>query len=63
MLFLLLTVGYFGVFAFLTDLVFRHTLSMATDLLAVACLFLALFASVALGDWTAKKIRRLRSKK
>lgn len=52
------TVVYFVVFWFLIDLVFRNTLSVFTDLLAVTCLILALIISIGMADYTVKKLSR-----
>ena len=53
---LFLTVVYFVIFLFLIDLVFRNTLSVFTDLLAVGCWIIAFIVSVILADHTVKKI-------
>jgi hypothetical protein len=50
------TIVYFAVLAFLIQLMFRDTLSIFTDILAVVCLIIALIASVGLADYTVKKI-------
>ena len=47
---------YFLIFLFLIDLVFRNTLSVYTDILAVVCWIIALIISVGLADFTVKKI-------
>lgn len=51
------TVVYFAIFVVFIDLVFRNTLSMFTDLLAVACWIIAFIVSVGLADYTVKKIK------
>lgn len=48
---------YFLIFLFLIDLVFRDTLSVYTDILAVVCWIIALIISVGLADFTVKKIK------
>lgn len=48
---------YFLIFLFLIDLVFRNTLSVYTDILAVVCWIIALIISVGLTDFTVKKIK------
>ncbi len=48
---------YFLIFLFLIDLVFRNTLSVYTDILAVVCWIIALIISVGLADFTVKKIK------
>ncbi len=53
----ILAVIYFLAFAFCIDLVFRHTLSAITDILAIVCWFIAAIASVALAIHTEKRIR------
>lgn len=52
-----LTIVYFLIFAFIIDLIFRHTLSIYSDLLAIVCWVIALIASVALADFTVKKMK------
>lgn len=54
---LFLTVVYFIIFLYLIDLVFRNTLSVFTDLLAIGCWIVALIASVGLADYTVKKVK------
>ena len=49
---------YFLLFLFLIDLVFRNTLSILTDILAVICWVIAFIASVELADYTVKKLSR-----
>ncbi len=48
---------YFLIFLFLIDLVFRNTLSVYTDILAVVCWIIALIISVGLANFTVKKIK------
>ena len=57
------TIVYFLIFLFLIDLIFRNTLSIFTDLLAVGCWIIALIISVILADYTVKKIEDKYSKK
>ena len=52
------TVVYFLVSLFLIDLIFRNTLSVLTDIMAVICWIIAFFASVGLAEYTVKKIRK-----
>ena len=52
------TAVYFLIFCYFIDLVFRNTLSGFTDLLAVVCWVIALIISVALADYTVKKISK-----
>ena len=54
---------YFVVFAFFIDLVFRHTLSVQTNILAVICWGIALIVSVGLAQYTVKKIKEKYEKK
>lgn len=51
------TAVYFLIFCFLIDLVFRNTLSVFTDLLALVCWIIAFIVSVGLADYTVKKIK------
>lgn len=51
------TVVYFLVSLFLINLIFRNTLSVLTDIMAVICWIIAFFASVGLAEYTVKKIR------
>ena len=51
------TIVYFLVFLFFIDLVFRNTLSGFTDIMAVICWVIAFIVSVALADYTVKKIK------
>ena len=53
----LFSIIYFLIFLFLIDLVFRDTLSVYTDILAVVCWIIALIISVGLADFTVKKIK------
>ena len=56
-LILFFTAVYFLIFCFLIDLVFRNTLSVLTDLLALVCWIIAFIVSVGLADYTVKKIK------
>ena len=56
-LMLFFTAVYFLIFCFLFDLVFRNTLSVLTDLLALVCWITAFIVSVGLADYTVKKIK------
>ena len=58
----LFSIIYFLIFLFLIDLVFRNTLSVYTDILAVVCWIIALIISVGLADFTVKKIKENYSK-
>lgn len=51
------TVVYFLVFLVVVDLIFRHTLSVTANLLALACLVIALIVSVGLTEYTIRKIK------
>lgn len=51
------TAVYFLVSLFLINLIFRNTLSVLTDIMAVICWIIAFFASVGLAEYTVKKIR------
>ena len=51
------TAVYFLVSLFLIHLIFRNTLSVLTDIMAVICWIIAFFASVGLAEYTVKKIR------
>jgi len=53
----LFTAVYFVVFLVLIDLFFRNTLSVFTDLLAVACWLIALVVSIGMADYTVKKLK------
>lgn len=57
------TAVYFGAFLYVIDLIFRHTVSPVTDILAVICWAAAFIASVILADYTIKKIEEKYSKK
>ena len=57
MLTIFFTAVYFYVFAKLIDLVFRHTLSPITDILAIVCWVIALIVSVGFAQYTVKKIK------
>lgn len=48
---------YFLIFCFFIDLIFRNTLSIFSDLLAVVCWVIAFIISVALAEYTVKKIK------
>ena len=52
------TVVYFLVSLFLINLIFRNTLSVLTDIMAVICWIIAFFASVGLAEYTVKTIRQ-----
>ena len=54
----LFSIIYFLIFLFLIDLVFRNTLGVYTDILAVVCWIIALIISVGLADFTVKKIKK-----
>lgn len=56
-LMLFFTAVYFLIFCLLIDLVFRNTLSVLTDLLALVCWIIAFIVSVGLADYTVKKIK------
>ena len=56
-LMLFFTAVYFLIFCFLIDLVFRNTLSVLTDLLALVCWIIAFIVSVGLAGYTVKKIK------
>lgn len=47
---------YFLIFCFFIDLIFRNTLSIFSDLLAIVCWVIAFIISVALAEYTVKKI-------
>ena len=51
------TVVYFFVFMVIIDLIFRNTLSVTANLLAVVCLIIALIVSVGLTEYTIRKIK------
>ena len=57
MLIIFFTAVYFYVFVKLIDLLFRHTISPVTDILAVVCWGIALVVSVGLAEYTVKKIK------
>lgn len=48
---------YFLIFCFFIDLIFRNTLSIFSDLLAIVCWVIAFIISVALAEYTVKKIK------
>lgn len=52
-----LTAIYFLIFCFLIDLIFRNTLNIFSDLLAIVCWVIAFIVSVALAEYTVKKIK------
>lgn len=54
---------YFFIFCFLIDLIFRNTLSVITDILAVICWIIALIISVGIADYTVEKIKENYGKK
>ena len=56
-LMVIFTVVYFLIFCGLIDLIFRHTLSISSNILAIVCWVIAFIISVALADYTAKKIK------
>ena len=49
-------VVYFCIFLFFIDLIFRNTLSVFTDILAVICWIIALIVSIGMADYTVKKV-------
>ena len=51
------TAVYFLIFCLLIDLIFRNTLSVLTDLLALVCWIIAFIVSVGLAGYTVKKIK------
>ncbi len=51
------TIIYFVIFCFLIDLIFKNTLSVVTDILAIICWLMALIISVGLAGYTVKKIK------
>ena len=53
------TIVYFLIFCYFIDLVFRNTLSIYSNLLAIACWVIAFIISVALADYTVKKNKRI----
>ena len=57
MLIAFFTAVYFLASLFLIDLIFRNTLSVLTDIMAVICWIIAFVASVGLAEYTVKKIR------
>lgn len=52
------TIVYFLVFLYLIDLIFRNTLSIITDILAIVCWVISFFVSVGLAEYTVKKIKK-----
>lgn len=57
------TAAYFLIFFGLIDLVFRHTINVLTDILAVICWVIAFIVSFGLADYTVKRIEGKRRKK
>lgn len=57
------TIVYFLIFCFLIDMIFRNTLSVITDILAVICWIIALIISVGIADYTVEKIKENYGKK
>jgi hypothetical protein len=57
MLMIFFSVVYYVVLLFLIDLVFRNTLSLYTDLLALICMIIAFIVSVGMAEYTVKKIK------
>lgn len=57
------TIVYFLIFCFFIDLIFRNTLSVITDILAVICWIIALIISVVIADYTVEKIKENYGKK
>ena len=51
-------VVYFCIFLFFIDLMFRNTLSVFTDILAVICWIIALILSIGMADYTVKKNKK-----
>lgn len=56
--FIFFVVIYFIIFAKGIDLIFRNTLSLFTDLMALISYFIALITSLILADFTIKKIKK-----
>ena len=56
-------VVYFCIFLLLIDLIFRNTLSVFTDILAVICWIIALILSIGMADYTVKKVKGKYGKK
>ena len=50
------TVVYLYIFWFTIDLIFRNTLSVLTDILALICLVIAFIISVGMAEYTVKKM-------
>lgn len=57
------TIAYFFLFLFLIDLIFRNTLSIFTDIMAMVCWVIAFIISVGLAGYTVKKIKDKYEKK
>ncbi len=57
------TVVYLYIFWFIIDLIFRNTLSVLTDILALICLVIAFIISVGMAEYTVKKIKDNYTKK
>ena len=51
------TIVYFLIFLFFIDLIFRNTLSVYSNLLAIVCWIVAFTVSVGIADYTVKKIK------
>lgn len=51
------TIVYFLIFLFFIDLIFRNTLSVYSNLLAIVCWIVAFIVSVGIADYTVKKIK------
>jgi len=51
------TVVYFLILCFFIDLIFRNTLSIITDILAVVCWIIAFVVSVGMADYTVRKLK------
>ncbi|OLS03244.1 hypothetical protein [Tissierella creatinophila] len=56
--FIFFVVIYFIIFAKGIDLIFRNTLSLFTDLMALVSYFIAIITSLILADFTIKKIKK-----
>ena len=54
--------AFFAVVYFI-DLIFRNTLSVFTDILAVICWIIALILSIGMADYTVKKAKDKYEKK
>lgn len=51
------TIVYSLIFLFFIDLIFRNTLSVYSNLLAIVCWIVAFIVSVGIADYTVKKIK------